>query len=560
MLSVPTALTLFAAGLQTPQDGRAALEVLPVPHVSGQNQAIAPPQWSTMLQVVDGPDLLLASNSDRQFPIDGGVEFLRTLFAHDVENDTLHIDAVNDNLVLSGDSTIVGQVRERVKEIADALLRPLEIEATVWEAPAGDAPGGVLDPRELAEFTKNAKALWRARTIARSGRPVLLDGQRWTPYVRDIDVEVAQKATASQPTLASFGEGGRVVVLPHLLVSGDDVVVMTQFGLAQRRGAVRRQPTGVAGQPDLEVPTLETTFGACSGRIRNGGALAITETGDDSSGGRTMLTIRVAARTPPAARTGARFGIFPCGALTCSALTQRVSPPPTRPTEDEPGVEEEEGPGILTPEALQDWIRASLGADAETTFSIHESGHHLFVSGNERTIPMVETLLRGLEERLLQTVSVRTTGSLVPVDADNGPARRLHEIVFPSLHGRMGTVARLLETNTIAGQAAEIAQEATNHNPVVATLQAGTWIRVRTAAVGTGEHLELLGQCMHFVPPQVQQTLPQGGLLGLTATATSRFAHDGAVAKGQAVEHGDGPLVTIDGRTFRTTLATVVSW
>ncbi|MBL8749590.1 MAG: hypothetical protein JNK78_10550, partial [Planctomycetes bacterium] len=57
MISVPTALTLLAAGLQAPQEGRAALEVLPVPHVSGQNQAIAPPQWSTMLQVVDSPDL-----------------------------------------------------------------------------------------------------------------------------------------------------------------------------------------------------------------------------------------------------------------------------------------------------------------------------------------------------------------------------------------------------------------------------------------------------------------------------------------------------------------------
>lgn len=560
MLSVPTALTLLVAGLQTPQDGRAALEVLPVPHITGPTLAIAPPQWNTMLQVVDGPDLLRASEAGPQFPIDGGVEFLRTLFAHEVESDTLHIDAMNDNLVLSGDSAAVAQVRERVKEIADALLRPLEIEATLWEAPAGDAPDGVLDPREFAERTKDAKALWRARTVARGGRPVMLDGQRWTSYVRDVDVEVAQKASGSRPSLASYCEGGRVVVLPHLLVSGDDVVVMVQFGLAQRRGPVRRQPTGVANQPDLEVPTLETTYGACSGRVRNGGALAITQTGDPSCGGRTMLTIRVAARTPPAARTGARFGIFPCGALTCSALTLRIAPPPARPTEEVPGVEEEENPGLLTAEALQDWIRASLGADAETTFAIHEGGHHLFVSGNDRTIPMVESLLRGLEERLLQTVSVRTTGSLVPVDADNGPARRLHEIVFPSLHGRMGTVTRLLETNTIADLFIDIAQEATLHSPSIATLQAGTWLRVRAAAVGTGEHLDLLGQCMQFAPPVAQPTLPQGGVLGLTTTATTRFAHDGAVAKGQPVEHGDGTQVTIDGRTFRTTLATVVSW
>jgi hypothetical protein len=36
--------------------------------------------------------------------------------------------------------------------------------------------------------------------------------------------------------------------------------------------------------------------------------------------------------------------------------------------------------------------------------------------------------------------------------------------------------------------------------------------------------------------------------------------HDGAVANGLAIEHGDGPAVTIEGRSYRSSITTTVRW
>jgi len=567
MLSVLTTALLATAAF--PQEDkanaeRATLEVLPMQHVFGTQPSLAPPPWGTMLRFSSPdsrPDFVGGNQDEPQFSGDSAMELLRSLFANEIDSGTLRIGTSQDMLVITGTPDVVARVRDRARETADLLVRPLQVEVALWDAPTA-APSGVLDPRDVAQVTANRTLLWRGVGEARSGRPLALDHQRWTRYVRDAAVEVAQKQTAAQPMTDAYGQGGRIVVQPFALVGGDDLVVFVQFGIGNRRGAMRMHATGVPGVPDLEIPTLETAYGVCSARIRNGGALAITLRGDPSSGGQHLLTVRVTGRTPPATQGNSRFAVYPVGALVSLAATQVPRPPSPYPIvgdEIDTSVDIEEGPGWMEPDCLVDLVRQSLGAEGDEV-SFHLAGGHLFVRGDERHMPQVETLLRGLQDRLVRTATVRHAVHLLD-EGNGGPGDRpFTEIVFPTLVGRTATISRVVETNTVRDLFVEIAQEASLLDPVVDTVQSGDWVRARVGATGPQFHLAMFAQCTNAPSPTPRGVMPNGGTLGLVDLGSTRINHGGTVPNGQAIDHGDGPTVVIDGRTMRTSVTTTVSW
>lgn len=98
------------------------------------------------------------------------------------------------------------------------------------------------------------------------------------------------------------------------------------------------------------------------------------------------------------------------------------------------------------------------------------------------------------------------------------------------------------------------------HDPVVGCLQIGNWLRVRAAPEGQQLHLQPLAQCTQAPAPQLRSVVPSGGNLMSTDVASVRVQHDGPAQNGQALEHGDGPTVVIDGRPMRSTLDTTFSW
>lgn len=572
MLSVLTSLSLLVAPAAAPQDNRALLEVVPLQHLCGTRSGFTPPPWGSMLtfkRADDRPDLLQSRDDQPRFSIDASHDLLRSLFTAEIDGERLRIDAGTDSLLVLGDAEILDKLRAVVQGAADQLNRPLQVEVALWDATGRETPPAMMDPRQFAQFVANRTPLWRSLAETQNGRVVALDRQRWSRYVRDAETEVAQKSSIGQPVTDAFGEGGRVTVRPHALVGGDDLVLHVQFGLAQKRGPVRTLSTGVPGLPDLEVPMLETSYGACSGRITNGGGLAITMRGHPASGGQLILTVRTAGRTPPMAQGTRGLAIFPCGALTSNALTQRLLPPSPYPLlgdEEAPGLDiEEEDMGYLPPTQLEDLVRSALGAEADAEgFAINVGGDYLFVRGNDQAVAKVEAFLRALQDRLLHAVAVRHSGHLLPSDGSpRDPTVEptiLHEIVFPTMLGRQATLARMLETNVVRDLFVEIAQEASILNPEVDAMQAGSWVRARTAAIGTTQHLQLLAQCAHTAPPQARGVMPTGGSLTQVDMASARTAHDGGATNGHAIDHGDGPLVVIDGQVYRSTLATVVTW
>jgi len=72
-------------------------------------------------------------------------------------------------------------------------------------------------------------------------------------------------------------------------------------------------------------------------------------------------------------------------------------------------------------------------------------------------------------------------------------------------------------------------------------------------------YLQLQVQNHHAAIPQARSAVP-GGVLMTPEVARTLAGHDGAVANGQAIEHGDGPAVTVDNRSYRSSLGTTVRW
>ena len=557
--------TVGAALLAVPQQPQAVLEIVSLQHVCSPSTELLPPPMGTLLRWTDPDarvDLLGIREGGRGIDADRAADVLRQLHAEACENGKLSIEPEGTNLIVVGDGALVNQVRDEIDQLAAVLLRPLQIEAALWHIDAGEAPPAVLSPGDWRTWFADRQPLWRSSATTQPSRPVALDGQRWTTYVCDVDTEVAQKQSISQPIADAFCEGGRVVVVPHALLGGDELAVHVQFGLARRRGAVRTAPTGVAGQSDLDLPVLESLFGACSARLQHGGGIAVTLRGHASAGGNHVLTVRAGSPVPPPTTTLAGIAALPCSALIDSALHQRLSPPDPYPRAEENDeyrfpetIELDGGFGRLEPERLLDLLRSSIDENA-TPYDLHVGSGHLFVIGPESVRTAVEALLLGLQQRFVRNIAirheVRRTGG-----ADADP---LHELVLPSLLGREATIARLLEMRALDHIYVDIAQEAAIHDPDVRTLQSGVWLRCRAAPARDTLHVDLLAQCTHAEPPLLRSIVPSGGNLLPTDIGVARAVHDALVANGRPIDHGDGPTVTLDGRSHRTVMTTQLRW
>jgi hypothetical protein len=569
MLSVLLTATLLQQA-PVPESGKTVFETLSVQNLCATRSGIAPPIWGTMLtyEPIEGDrrlDLLEVRNEHSQFNPDQILEVLRHLHAAACDDGSLHLEMQESDLRVFGDANTVAQVRDQLRELTRLVARPLEIEAVLWDPGTMPIPEGVLSPQDYSQFAAQHKVLWRSRAEASNSEPVSLDQQRWTRYLRDVDVEVAQKAKISNPVTDAFCEGGRVVVVPHTLVGGDDLVLHAQFGLAERRGPIAVVSTGVPDQADLELPTLETYYGACSGHVANGGALAVSMTGAASNGGNRILTIRASCKVPPAAPHSLALGVFPISALCSLGLTQMLTPPDPYPVIGDSKESAQEvanqspGFGAMSVDSLMSLVQTAFGADAEDNFMMEETGGYLLVYAEQDKLTRVDAILRALQERILRTVTIHHQNRIARNASSDTPAIVLHDLVVPTLFGRYATACRLLETNVIRDVYSQIAQEAAQNKPRIEALQLGSWLRARVAPDDNSIYLELQAQSAQGEVPSLRRLSPAGTLMP-PSVASTRTAHNGTVLNGQTIDHGDGPTVRLEGAAYRSELVTIVAW
>lgn len=554
--------TLFLPLLLTPQAptpaAQAIAEIVPIPGLVHYHQLTSLPPCGSLLSTDQANVDLMALSEVRQFEASWVLDLLRTLQPEAFENEKVAAQAIDDSLLVLGDETAVTTLRTQTADLVAMTTRPLQIEVRAWELADGEPPPAVMGPAEYSAFAETRRGLWRATTQATHATAVELSGMRWTRYVRSINAEVAQKEATSAPVTATFGEGGQAVVRVHELVGSDEFVVHGQWCFGGHRGT-RVLPTGVPGNADVELPLLETSYGGCSGRVANGGALAVTLRGEPATGGRLVLTIRVQSRLPATARSRGRLAVFPVSALTSRALTQRLQDSELQPLGDDDGGLQFDDTGdrfgCLDAGSLSNTVRSMLGGPDEGIERFEINGGFLVTIGDPAVLSRVEAILTTLQSRLLRTVTVRHTA----VSQNGGNAAALTELVAPTLAGRELLLGRYFESNALASSLISIAQEASIHWPGIRRLQAGTLLRARAVPVEDGYHLELTCRSDHGVPPSPRSVQPSGSLM-LASVATTRVFHDGIVRSGQSIDLGDGPAAEVEGNVRRCQLAVTVTW
>ena len=552
-----TLTAMLAAVLATvPLPQGPTIDVLSLRHLTLAPQPARPTPWGSFLQRPTVYYDLLAQSEEAL-----GVDAILQVLQHpEIPEEHLRLTPDDNNLIATGRQQEVQQVRERLQALSALLARPCRIEFAVWDLTDGETPQPFLDAAQLQAFTANRQPLWRCAAATHCGRTATLERLRWADYVRDLEGHVAQKIAMTSPAVSSFGEGGQAVVQVHGLAGGDELVVHLQFAVAQKRGVVRTLQTGMPGAPDIDLPVLETSYGACSGRIQNGGALAITLRGHAIGGSQLVMTCRVDC-APAAPEASRDLGLFPIGALTSAALTQAVELA-TGDNDDLVGSRRDPSLhfGRLSMERVVELV--ALAVDTQEV-PVEAIGDHLFVRGTAEQRGRIESLLRGLQDQVLRNASLQHVATLAPGDTGSTATptqATLHQLTLPTLLGRQAMAVRMIETNVVRQILPLMSTESSQLDPQFAEMQSGTWLRACLLPAGRSLQLDATIRCSHAPIPATRTVMPGGGVLMPLDIATRMLHHSDALAAGKPAEHGDGPTVAIEGRSYRSVLTTTVRW
>jgi hypothetical protein len=543
-------LTLLLAALpqSQPQAPAGWSDVLPLGALVHADPPALLVPWGSLLHRGGTTDAdLVTTTNDRRITAELLTRQLGPL--HDLR---LGATADDSHVRATGEPAAIESLRGFLVDAEAMLAGEVHIEVALWDATDRPPPPVRLDAAQWRTFAERQQPLARVRTTGRVGRPTSLQRLRESTYVQRVVGEVAQGQSVIAPGIDAYSEGVAATLVTHTLVGSNDLVVFAQVALGQRRGVVRTLATGITGAPDIDVPTLESCNIACSGRVPDGGALAITLRGDASTGGQHILTIRPALGTarPTIGRSGA--ALLPIGALTSSAMTTGCEPPSPRGTNWSPPARSKRRATLWTFDELLNELRR-VAPDAK----VAPFGDAVILIGDDTRVAMARRWLADLEDRHLSTLAVEATGRLQDLEGADASARMLHELHLPTLPDRTFVVHRMLETTVVAGLAPRIAQEAATLEPEIGILQSGTWFGGHVAAGPRGLALEASIQCAH-APTPIARTVMPGGALTPTETTITRLHTSGVFGDQQPIDHGDGPTILVDGRAFRTNLSTTV--
>ncbi len=413
--------------------------------------------------------------------------------------------------------------------------------------------------------------LWRAQAVSHSGQQVAMAQERFTGYVRDTDVDVAQKAKIGDPTVETVFEGVRLLVESHALVGGHEAVVMCQFAIGDLREPIAQRATGVEELSALGTPKLNCNFGAFAGRLGSGDALAVQLQSRAGSGSNLLLVLKVNSDRP---RGGARPGsmaILPISALTSNSLLQlsegfdedNVGDASTGhlPVWNAFGDDDDEGGDLLDADQVVELLSSSLNlAQAEDASVDHAAGYVLLKAKREAQAQAMR-LLQSLEDQWLRTVEVRATTSLTRVEGASGtllrPAqteesRRYQSVTFPTLVGRSHLLVKGVESCTTRDFDAEVAEESAILDPVVVNVFSGVAVNITPILAGQGIDARLKLHLTHVTAAARRPTeQKEGGHLFLPTASRGYFERSGAFEQGLDVSLGWGPVIVVDKQHYR---------
>lgn len=510
------------------------------------------------IEAEDDHEPLVGQPHHAQFEVDVVQGILGAAFPAIFESETFEARPAAGGLELVGAPETLQQVRTDLRALLASLGRPIELELLVVPLRDDALPATVLNGNEAAQWLAGQTVAMRARTVTRSSRPVSFDRLQWQRYLRDVNVEVAQKIDLAWGDVDAFAKGLRVRVAPHALVDSEDLALFVQFSCAQPVGPNPSMSTNVTGHPNVEQPVLASAYGAVSGRVTSGGALVVPLGGDARGGLRTALVLRARHPEPrPTSESG--LAALPISALTTSSCNRRPVPGSLRPQRrDEMAEAWHEGMDYewMDQDRLQDILASSLPGGGEDVLIACEGGY-VFVRGNRATVAQVADTIAKLQERMLRNVELRCTVRMTEAEGDSvfaatrqdGAVFALHDVAMPCLTGHVAAVFRGIERTAVRTLMPEIAQEASGLDVVVDERRGGLWMSARPM-IADDRVLPALHVQVGVQEEPTTRSMPRGAIqLGATAATTAWF--ENPLAPGHPVEFAAGPDAAIDSRSYR---------
>jgi hypothetical protein len=395
--------------------------------------------------------------------------------------------------------------------------------------------------------------LWEGNSTAIPNQIVAIGVDQTTPYVADCDVEIAQSSAVANPVVSALHEGTRVQIEVHPLVGSSDLLVFCQFAMGEKV-AMRTVDLGPdRALPALQAPEMATTLGVMSGRVGNGGALAMQVTG--SLDGRRLVLVVGAERAPVAADLQREFGMWPLSAFLSPALRHRV----LRPERSEGGPQQVSSPQVVMqeervapvdPADAELWLqlleRALGDGDADATML--DNGCVL-VRGDATARQVAARLIETYQEQFLKTVEVE-----IRTVAD-GDGSALRTARMPALLGRCQYLVHGIESTSVCDAEVEVAQKSGISDPQVGRQFSGLVADVRVYPLRGRD----LGATARVDVTQTGSPTPfalgteKGATLQQATVGRAAFAFQGALPQnGGALELGDAGELTVGRERMRS--------
>jgi len=475
------------------------------------------------------------------------------------DNGELNLDVHHGVLFATGSREELNKVGAVLAQLEMLATQTITIEVQVLELTGGLPQSTVLTSAERDALVAAHTVAWAGSCRIRSGEVQNLGHQKWTPYVRDCDVEVASNASISDPKIDRFFEGLALAIEAHALTASGDHMLLGQFALANQHGAIQARPTGVADQPSLDAPWVDSMSGTFSGRIPNGGALVVAGAG---AAGGPQRAVVIAARSERQATGASALHTIPISALTTRSL-QRVVPRGMEdwggwPNSIVPGSEEdfdsdddEEG-ASLSSDILEEMIRSRhpiFDEDESATLSLDH--RHIFYTGPADLAAEIRQLIATLEDRFIATDEHR----LVVRGGDTV----LWSIAAPALRDRNHSLFHGYETTVIGEFEVEIAQKEAIANPVVRSLFSGVACEFTVSSgvqAPTTRWQAAMNQAS-LVQRRGSESNDVGDLY-LPSESRAKVGCSQSMKPGESVDLGEGPVVDLHGSPTRTSVSLTV--
>jgi len=384
----------------------------------------------------------------------------------------------------------------RVKDVVTvfALVMQRTYALTVYELPAGAGVGPLLTPEQTDALLRTTPPVRATTADIEADVPWLCENGRTVRYVKDYEVEVAEKSNVADPKLDGFFAGTRVSLCATPLADGR-VLLRAGLHTASQVGPLRERQLSARGLGKLHLPVVDTVELRISGAVPAGGGLLLAGERDRAS---WLLRLRPHAAPPP--RTSAAAAVA-LGHLAVAPM-QRARMPAVVVL---PGMD-------FSPESVPEGASPDLLAAVDRLLSGQASldPRHAFPFGSHLVLVDEPGVLTRLEAAVQQEVSgLHTTsiafrvgriGNDLAVRHASGAARadELAAALPPggcltTLPEHAFAVSVLREQAFVRDYEVEIAGKAHAANPVVDTAFGGFSLcgRLRTGADGPRLSLQL---------------------------------------------------------------------